>query len=209
VDVAGNIETHNVVTFDVAAPLPDTTAPVTTSNVKASYSGSALITLTAVDNAGGSGVAHAYYILDALPQAEGLTVSTSAIGSHSLEFWSVDVAGNVETATDVSFEVTAVPVPTTQTCKIVSMKAARSHGHRIMRLKGTITPGKVGDHAYLYVKKPGSHRWIRVATVTAKSLNSTGAAVWSYTYTMHLRGTYHFQIRPVAPVTTNNHVERD
>jgi hypothetical protein len=210
VDVAGNIETHNVVTFEVTAPVPDTTAPVTTSNVKASYSGSALITLTAVDSAGGSGVAHTYYILDGAPQAEGTAVSTSVLGSHALSFWSVDVAGNVEVATNVSFEVTAVPVPTTQTCTIDSMRASRSHGHRIMRLTGTITPGQVGDHAMLYVKKPGSHHWIRVAMVTARSLNSTGGAVWSYTYTMNVRGTYHFQVRPVvAPVTTNNHVERD
>jgi hypothetical protein len=192
------------------APAPDTTAPTTTSSAKATYVGSALITLTAVDNAGGSGVAHTYYVLDGAPQVEGTTISTSVIGSHTLSFWSVDVAGNMEVANAASFDVTAAPVPTTQTCAITSMRAARSHGHRVMRLTGTITPGQVGNHAYLYVQKPGSHKWIRVAMVTAKSVNDLGVATWSYTYTMNVRGTYHFQVRLTGhPAAESHQLEKD
>ena len=191
-------------------PVADTTAPVTTSNVQASYSGAAAIVLTALDNAGGSGVAHTYYILDGAAQTEGTDVSTSGLGGHTLSFWSVDVAGNAELANVASFDVTAAPVPTTKTCTIDSTKASRRHGHRIMRLTGTITPGQVGDHAYLYVQKPGSHRWVRVARLTAKALNEVGGATWSYTYTMNVRGTYHFQVRLAGhPVETEHQVERD
>ena len=191
-------------TVSPVAPTPsDTTAPTTTSNVKATYVTSAAITLTAVDNAGGSGVAHTYYILDGAAQAEGLTVGTSAVGSHTLSFWSVDVAGNIEAATNASFEVTATPVVTTQTCTIDSKKAMTRHGRGTMRLTGTFTPGQVGDHAYLYVQKPGSHRWIRVATITAGALNGNGGATWSYSYTMNVRGTYHFQVR-LAPTTSES-----
>ncbi len=217
VDVAGNVENHKFASFTVTAvpiPVPDTTAPVTSSNVKATYVGSAAITLTAVDNAGGSGVAHTYYILDGAPQVEGLTVSTDVIGSHTLSFWSVDVAGNIEVAVSASFEVTAAPVPpTTRSCTIDSSRIVMHDGHRVMRLTGTITPGVVGDHAYLYVQKPGSHRWVRVAMVTTTALNGTGGATWSYTYTMSMRGIYHFRVRfaAPAPVETDMHsqMERD
>jgi hypothetical protein len=212
-DVAGNVEVAHDATFEVTTPpvsVPDTTAPTTASNSKAAYVGSASITLTAIDNAGGSGVAHTYYMLDGAAQAEGLTVSTSVVGSHTLSFWSVDVAGNIEAANAASFDVTAPPVTTTRASTIDSMKSARSHGHRVMRLKGTITPGRVGDHAYLCVQKPGSHRWIRVAMVTAKALNGNGGATWSYTYTMNVRGTYHFQVRLAGtPTTMNRQIERD
>jgi hypothetical protein len=149
----------------------------------------ASIMLTASDNVG---VAHTYYILDGGAQAEGLSVMTSVLGSHTLSFWSVDAAGNVEAATLVTFEVTAAPAGTPR-CTIDSTKW--SNRHRTARLKGTIAPAKVGDHAVLYVKKPGSSKWVRVATLTAKSLNGKGGATWSYTYKASKRGTYRFQVR--------------
>lgn len=91
-------------------PGPDVTAPTTASNAQATYTGSASIRLTATDNVGGSGVAHTYYVLDGAAQTEGTTVGTSVLGAHSLEFWSVDVSGNVESPhKTVSFTVTAAP----------------------------------------------------------------------------------------------------
>jgi hypothetical protein len=176
------------------APVPDTTAPTTTSNAKASYVSAASITLTAVDNAGGSGVAHTYYILDSDPQAEGLTVTTSVVGSHTLSFWSVDVAGNIEAANTATFDVTATPVGTPK-CTIDSMVWSNRHGHHVVRLTGTISPAQVGDHAVLYVQRPGSHRWMRAATLTARALDGNGGATWSYSYTAQSHGSYRFQVR--------------
>ncbi len=96
VDTAGNAETpHKTVTFKVTAPV-DATAPVTSSDALAVYVGSATIALSATD-AGGSGVAHTYYRLDGAAQVEGVSVSTSVVGTHTVEFWSVDGAGNTET----------------------------------------------------------------------------------------------------------------
>ena len=71
----------------------DTTAPVTTAST-ANYPGIALVTLTATDS--GSGVAHTYYRLDGAAQKEGTLVVVDMTGIHSLEFWSVDKAGNTE-----------------------------------------------------------------------------------------------------------------
>jgi hypothetical protein len=94
----------------------DRTAPVTTSDAVLNYTGSATINLSATDNAGGSGVAHTYYKLDGGAQTMGFVITVpAAVGTlHSLEFWSVDNAGNTETPHKAAiFQVTAVPVPPT------------------------------------------------------------------------------------------------
>jgi hypothetical protein len=97
---------HTVVT----PPPADTTKPVTTSDAKASYTTSATVKLTATD--AGSGVASTHYKLDAGADTVGTTVRTSAVGTHTLEFWSVDKAGNVEAHHTVTFSVVAAPVVT-------------------------------------------------------------------------------------------------
>jgi hypothetical protein len=109
VDVAGNVEARKTVSFTITVPAPvDATAPVTTSDATASYVSSALIKLAATD--AGSGVAATYYALDGAAQVAGTSVSVTAPGTHSLAFWSVDVAGNVEARKTVSFTIT-VPAP--------------------------------------------------------------------------------------------------
>jgi len=46
--------------------------------------------------------------------------------------------------------------------------------------------------------------------VTAKALNGNGGATWSYTHTMNVRGTYHFQVRLAGtPTSMNRQIERD
>ncbi len=86
----------------------DTTPPTTTpSAVNADNSAytfgtwtnqSVSVSLSATDNAGGSGVAHTYYILDSGSQTEYSTpVTISSEGSHTITFWSVDNANNEET----------------------------------------------------------------------------------------------------------------
>ena len=111
VDVAGNVETpHNTVSFTIT----DSIAPTTASDAQPTYSNSATITLTATDNAGGSGVASTHYVLDSGAETTGTVVTVSPSGSHTLEFWSVDVAGNDETPhTTVSFTITDSIAPAT------------------------------------------------------------------------------------------------
>ncbi len=111
VDVAGNIGTHVVANFSITAipPVPDVTAPTTMSDARMSYAGTSTVHLIAVDNVGGSGVAHTYYILDNAVQAEGVAVVVSGLGAHTFEFWSVDVAGNVGTHVFATVTITAPP----------------------------------------------------------------------------------------------------
>ncbi|MHB8705315.1 MAG: OmpL47-type beta-barrel domain-containing protein, partial [Coriobacteriia bacterium] len=138
VDVAGNAETHKTVSFTITAPVVlDTTAPVTTSDAKTTYVSSATVKLTATD--AGSGVAATYYKLDGGAQTSGTTVSVTALGSHTIEFWSVDVAGNAETHKTVSFTITApAPAPVGDTYTVRVRVSSDSRG-RIATLTDKVT----------------------------------------------------------------------
>jgi len=100
-------------TVSPTAPATDLIAPTTTSDAKSSYSGQATIELTASDNAGGSGVAATYYKVDGGATVAGTQVTVSSAGDHTLEFWSVDVAGNTESHRSVMFTITSPTTPPT------------------------------------------------------------------------------------------------
>lgn len=98
----------------------DTTPPTTTSDATSSYVGTATITLTATDDSGGLGVAETYWSLDGATAQVGTVVTVSEVGSHTLTFWSVDLAGNVEAAQTVTFDVSASPPPPDSTASTSS-----------------------------------------------------------------------------------------
>ncbi len=81
----------------------DTTAPTTTSDAAASYSGNAVITLSASD--AGSGVASTEYRLDAGAWTEGTSASTSVGGPHTIQWRSTDALGNTEQTRSATFDV--------------------------------------------------------------------------------------------------------
>ncbi|MDR3685864.1 MAG: hypothetical protein P4L93_02745, partial [Coriobacteriia bacterium] len=86
--------------------LADTTPPATTSNAVGSYIGTASITLSATDAQ--SGVQSTYYRLDGgapTTVSGALLVPPTDTPSRSLQYWSVDASGNVETAHSVGFTV--------------------------------------------------------------------------------------------------------
>jgi len=157
-------------TVSPAAIVLDTTAPATVSDAKATYVSSAGIKLTATD--AGSGVAATYYKLDGGAQVSGTTVNVTAVGSHTIEFWSVDVAGNVETHKTANFSITApAPAPTTGTYTVrLRIPTGNTRG-RVATLtnnatgaKFTAVVGKMGS--VIFTKVPaGSYR----LTVNMKS----------------------------------------
>lgn len=103
VDASWNVEATNT-----AAVLIDDTAPVTVDDAVAVYSGSATVELSASDAL--SGVAGTWWRLDGGATSKGHEVKTEVLGSHTLEYWSVDRAGNTEATRTVNFAV--VPGPT-------------------------------------------------------------------------------------------------
>jgi hypothetical protein len=89
------------VSIDKTAPNTSATAPTTWNNTDVTVS------LNAADAL--SGVATTLYRLDGGSQQSGTSVSISSEGDHTLSFWSVDKAGNVETAKTVEVKIDKTP----------------------------------------------------------------------------------------------------
>ncbi|MDO8916095.1 MAG: chitobiase/beta-hexosaminidase C-terminal domain-containing protein, partial [Coriobacteriia bacterium] len=83
----------------------DRVAPVTTSNAVSSYINTASITLNATD--AGSGVASTMWRIDGGAWTAGTVVSTTAVGAHTVEWYSSDAVGNVEATIASQFTVIA------------------------------------------------------------------------------------------------------
>ena len=74
----------------------DKTAPATTDDAPTDWVG-ADTTITFTPSDSGSGVASTFYTLDGGDSQPGTSVALSTEGSHTLTYWSVDEAGNIET----------------------------------------------------------------------------------------------------------------
>ena len=200
VDTASNTETpHKTASFTVRTPVPDTTAPTTTSDAVASYAYTASIHLTATDNAGGSGVAHTYYILDSNPQAEGTSVGTGIAGPHTLQFWSVDTSANVETPRK-SAAFTVVP---DLTAPVTTSNAKTTYfGPAIVKLTATDAGGSGVAHTY-YVLDNGTQT--EGTTVSAPTLGAHTVEFWSTDGANNVEaphGTASFEVTaPLTPPT--------
>jgi hypothetical protein len=195
-DLANNVETpHHTVSFQVLSPDPvgDVVAPVTTSDAQNSYVGTATIHLTAVD--GGSGGQYTHYILDGGTQQNGILITVSTVGQHTLEFWSLDFAGNAESHSTVSFTVTAPPAVVSASAITIVTNHASIGLRKKFVLSGVLTPGKAGDHVTVWMMKPGAKTWARVTTRTAAGLTSSHGVKWSYTYSLTKKGAYKFSAR--------------
>jgi len=102
---------HATRTWSFTVAVPDKTGPATVSDARTAYPGAATIHLTATDNAGGSGVDHTYWRLDGGQWQIDTVPSTNVPGMHTLEFYSVDKAGNAEAHKFVVFKIDlAAPV---------------------------------------------------------------------------------------------------
>ena len=143
--IAGPSESDGLGTMDVspAATPGDTTAPITASDAKTTYVSEATIALTATDNSGGSGVAHTYYVLDGAAQVEGTSASITTTGTHTLEFWSVDVAGNIEPRNSATFDVTDATTPPVVKTRTVHVHVNLRHTHA-KDLTATLTDKATG-----------------------------------------------------------------
>lgn len=118
-DKAGNVAAEKNVQFTVvAAPQPDTTAPVTgvtvegTKNSSGAYIGNARVTVTATDEHHGSGVDRIEYSIDGGPYlAYTVPVVVDRAGTHTLAYRATDKAGNTAAARTVTFTVVSSEVP--------------------------------------------------------------------------------------------------
>jgi len=178
VDRAGNPGTQETANFIVT----DTLAPSTTSNLQPSYVDAATISLTSTD--GGSGTAHTYYSIDGKARVEGTAISTPVIGAHTLQYCSVDAAGNWETtSTPATFTVlrrTAISIS----------KSAATIGYG-----GTVTiKGALRDKAGALIKGKSVKLWRSLnngASFSSRTLSST-TGYYSCTDKLSGKAIYYF-----------------
>jgi FOG: WD40-like repeat len=115
VDRFGNTETARtlVVKIDNAGPTMQNSVTGTPGN--SVYFRSAIqMSLTATDNPNGSGVANSYYRIDGGPtQSYTVPFTVSGDGTHPVDFWSVDAAGNSNNSYTVMIRIDAT-APLTQ-----------------------------------------------------------------------------------------------
>ena len=116
-DAAGNEEQVQSVSFTVAIPEPDTTAPTTTASLSpaspgpgGTYTVAPTLTLTAQDNEGGSGVDYTEYRVNGGAWTTySNPVKFTVNGEYEVDYRSVDNAGNVEDTKTIAFAVEIVP----------------------------------------------------------------------------------------------------
>jgi len=93
VDAVGNVETHRFASFSM-----DMLAPTVSSDAAESYPETgAQITITGADETGGSGLSRIAYRVDGGSEQAAASPSLVEVlteGTHSIEYWSVDNAGN-------------------------------------------------------------------------------------------------------------------
>jgi hypothetical protein len=106
-DSAGNVEPQRS-----TAVVIDRTSPVTSHNAPTGpVSRNVTVTFTPTDNL--TAIAATYYKVDGGSQQSGDAVTIAAAGTHAVEYWSVDQAGNVEEANTVIVTIDKTPPVTT------------------------------------------------------------------------------------------------
>jgi Bacterial alpha-L-rhamnosidase C-terminal domain/Bacterial alpha-L-rhamnosidase 6 hairpin glycosidase domain len=118
-EVNGRVVFSNFTGSATFGEVLDSNAPTTTASVTPAapdghngwYVTSPKVTLSATDDAGGSGVASTSYTIDGGATQTYSAPFTVDDGTHTVQFWSTDNAGNVETAHTITLKVdTTEPV---------------------------------------------------------------------------------------------------
>jgi hypothetical protein len=138
--VGGFTDTATLNVLDVTPPV--TTAALAPPAVHGWYM-HPTVTLSATDT-GGSGVAHTDYRLDGVGsfQAYSAPFAVSGDGSHTLEYRSVDVAGNVETTQSLTFQIDATAPGITITTPAAG--ASYTLGQSVLAAYSCTDPGGSG-----------------------------------------------------------------
>ena len=176
-----------------ASMASDETAPVTTSDVAASYAGDVDFQISATD---AGGVAYLYHRFDKgvarLFTVATDTVHTSAdlfvplpvdaplsLGTHTVKFWAQDLNGNVEAQNMATFTVN----PALSLERSTSVVSARKY----FTISGLLKPAAVGS-IKIQARKPGGSVFKALATRT-----STAAGEYSYRYKTTTKGVWSFR----------------
>ena len=162
VDKAGNVETTKTLAVNIDEAAPVTKASLGGVQVGSVYQSTVTVTLTVSDDL--SGVAATYYTLDggSKTQYPG-SFMISTVGTHTLDYWSVDNAGNKEKKNVDTF---AIASSTTTT--LTSSPNPSVNGQTVT-LKATVAATDPGTPT-------GTVTFVNGATVLGAATVSSGVA---------------------------------
>jgi hypothetical protein len=181
-DNAGNVESSHIGYVNI-----DTTAPVTTASGLSATAGpawsrNATVSLSANDAL--SGVAATYYAIDSGSRQTYSGSFKLADGAHTVIYWSVDKAGNVE-ATHTGYADIDTVGPTTFT------KAASGHAGKAIALKYLIRDNLSHQAKDVVLVIRNSHRTV----VKRFSLGTKNVSTWyQVKWTPKAKGTYTYTV---------------
>jgi hypothetical protein len=115
-DREGNVGKSSIIRVKVAFPGTDITPPVTQDNYQFNdvwTNQDASITLTARDDI--TGVKETYYTIDGGTQQTGTNIIITQEGIYTIEYWSVDNIGNIESKHTIIVKIDKTPPVTTAT----------------------------------------------------------------------------------------------
>lgn len=87
-----------------------------------------------------------------------------------------------------------VPAPVSTRITLAQSRTSVAR-YRTVRFSGSLLPGEAGRAVRVYVMRPGSSTWTRVATVKTTTLTDAGGARYSYSFKPGRRGTYRVRVR--------------
>jgi hypothetical protein len=166
-DVAGNFSpvVDKILAIDYTAPA--TTAGFSGVLASGAYDNSVTIVLKATDNL--SGVQTTYYTLDGgAKTAYTGSFQVASIGAHTLDFWSVDYAGNVEKTNVLTFHIVS------STTTVLTPSPNPSVNGQTVTLKATVTATDGGTPT-------GSVTFVGAGKTLGTATLSGATATWTTT----------------------------
>jgi len=191
-------------------PYTPNAIPTTTSDVQAAYSGDATIHLTASDGDSGTfGIKATYYTINGGAATKGTLISipapVSGTQSYTLQYWSTDWSGNVETAHTADFTVSKDTVAPATASDAQSSYVWRA----VINLTATDT-SQAGVKATHYTIDGGQSSTGTVITVNGPATGSAEHTVtfWSEDYSGNVEAvqtkTFSITADLVVPSTTTD-----
>jgi len=203
-DNAGNFSSESSESVNI-----DLSSPVTTASLSGlvysgtTYETAVAITLNASDS-GGSGVQGIYYILDGgLPEytpyaGSAINVSTvSAVGSHTLQYWSANNAGTTGAQNTLSFTIQS---PTTTSLTVSPNPSVNGQS---VTLTSTVAASISGNTPGGAVTFKNGSTTIGVGSVIGgvATLSTSSLSVGSHSITASYVGTFTFMASTSGEVT--------
>jgi hypothetical protein len=192
VDAAANVEAAHsgYVNIDTTPPL--TTASGLQKNNHSGWRTSAQTVSLSSSDTGGSGVAFTYYTIDGGGQQSYTTgFSVSAPGSHTITYWSVDAAANVEAAHSgyVNIRATSPPAGTSVTLSVSPHTVI--YGAKVT-LSGTLSTHKQGETVHVLAQacgEPAAKPLVDVTTTTGGAYTAQVQPLKNTIYTVKVTNT--------------------